>query len=67
VVNPVITLRSIADAGHGSVDAVSCLMVAAAVAIIANVSALLRGVTDIVNDPVRAQIERQPHPAGIFD
>jgi hypothetical protein len=33
----------------------------------ANVSALWCGVRDIVNDPVRAQIESQPQPAGIVD
>ena len=67
VVNPVLTLRAIADADLGSVDAVSCLVVAAVVAIAANMSALWCGVRDIVNDPVRAQIESQPHPAGIVD
>ncbi len=67
VVNPVLTLRTIADADRGSVDAVSCLVVAAVVAMAANVSALWCGVRDIVNDPVRAQIESQPHPAGIVD
>ena len=67
VVNPVMTLRTIADADRGSVDAVACLVVAAGVAIAANVSALWCGVRDIVNDPVRAQIESQPHPAGIVD
>ena len=67
VVNPVMTLRTIADADRGSVDAVSCLVVAAVVAMAANVSALWCGVRDIVNDPVRAQIESQPHPAGIVD
>jgi hypothetical protein len=60
VVNPVMTLRTIADAERGSVDAVACLVVAAVVAIAANVSALWCGVRDIVNDPVRAQIESQP-------
>jgi hypothetical protein len=67
VVNPVLTLRMVADADRGSVDAVSCLVVAAVVAMAANVSALWCGVRDIVNDPVRAQIESQPHPAGIVD
>ena len=67
VVNPVMTLRTIADADRGSVDAVACLVVAAGVAMAANVSALWRGVRDIVNDPVRAQIESQPQPAGIVD
>ena len=67
VVNPVMTLRAIADADRGSVDAVSCLVVAALVAIAANVNALWCGVRDVVNDPVRAQIESQPHPAGIVD
>jgi hypothetical protein len=67
VVNPFTTLRTIADADRGSVDAVSCLVVAAGVAIAANASALWCGVRDIVNDPVRAQIERQRHPAGIID
>jgi hypothetical protein len=57
VVNPVVTLRMISDADRGSVDAVSCLVVAAGVAIAANASALWCGVRDIVNDPVRAQIE----------
>jgi hypothetical protein len=66
VVNPVATLRMISDADRGSADAVSCLVVAAGVAIAANASALWRGVRDIVNDPVRAQIESQPHPAGII-
>jgi hypothetical protein len=65
VVNPVVTLRTIADADRGSVDAIACLVVVAGVAIAANVSALWRGVRDIVNDPVRAQIESQPQPAGI--
>jgi hypothetical protein len=67
VVNPVLTLRTIADADRGSVDAVSCLVVAAFVAIAANLSALWSGVRDIVNDPVRAQIESQPHAAGLVD
>jgi hypothetical protein len=65
VVNPITTLRTIADADLGSVDAVACLVVAAGVAIVANVSALWRGVRDIVNDPVRAQIESQQQPAEI--
>jgi hypothetical protein len=65
VVNPLLTLRSIADADRGSVDAIACLVVAAGVAIAANGIALWRGVRDIVNDPVRAQIESQPQPAGI--
>jgi hypothetical protein len=65
VVNPVVTLRNIADADRGSVDAVACLVWVAVVAIAANASALWRGVRDIVNDPVRAQIESQPQPAGI--
>ena len=67
VVNPVLTLRMVADADRGAVDAVSCLVVAAVVAMAANVSALWCGVRDIVNDPVRAQIESQPQPAGIAD
>jgi hypothetical protein len=67
VVNPLVTLQSIADGARGSADAVSCLVVAAGVAIVANASALWCGVRDIVNDPVRAQIESQPHPAGIVD
>jgi hypothetical protein len=67
VVNPFLTLRTIADADRGSVDAVSCLVVAAFVAMAANMSALWCGVRDTVNDPVRAQIESQPHPAGIVD
>jgi hypothetical protein len=67
VVNPVMTLRTIADAGRGSVDAVACLVVAAGVGLAANMSALWCGVRDIVNDPVRAQIEGQPHAAGIVD
>jgi hypothetical protein len=57
----------VADADRGSVDAVSCLVVAAVVAMAANVSALWCGVRDILNDPVRAQIESQPQPAGIVD
>ena len=65
VVNPVMTLRTIADADRGSVDAVACLVVTAGVAIAANVSALWRGVRDIVNDPVRAQIESQSQPAEL--
>ena len=67
VVNPVTTLRAIADADRGSTDAVSCLVVAAGVAMLANLSAVWCGVRDIVNDPVRAQIEAQPHRAGIVD
>jgi hypothetical protein len=67
VVNPATTLRTIADADRGSVDAVACLVAAAGVALAANVSALWCGVRDIVTDPVRAQIERQRHPAGIHD
>jgi hypothetical protein len=67
VVNPVLTLRTIADADRGSVDAVSCLVVAAFVAIAANMSALWCGIRDIVNDPVRAQIESQPPAAGLVD
>jgi hypothetical protein len=58
------SLRMIADADRGSVDAIACLVVAAGVAIAANVRALWRGVSDIVNDPVRAQIESQPQAAG---
>jgi hypothetical protein len=67
VVNPIITLQSIADAGHGSVDAVSCLVVAAGVAMVANARALWRGIRDIVSDPVRAQIATQPNRAGIVE
>jgi hypothetical protein len=67
VVNPVSTLRTIADAGRGSADAVACIVVAAVVAIAANMSALWCGVRDVVNDPVRGQIESQSHPAGIVD
>jgi hypothetical protein len=65
VVNPIVTLRLIADAGLGSVDAIACLVVGAGAAIAANASALWRGVRDIVYDPVRAQTESQPQPAGI--
>ncbi len=65
VVNPIVTLRLIADAGLGSVDAISCLVVAAGVAIAANASALWRGVRDIVRDPVREQIESQRQSAGM--
>jgi hypothetical protein len=67
VVNPFITLQSIADAARGSVDAVSCLVVAACFALAANSTALWRAVRDIVNDPVRAQIENMPHPADVID
>lgn len=62
VVNPFMTLRLIADAGIGSVDAIACLVVGAGVAIAANARALWRGVSDIVSDPVRAQIESQTQP-----
>jgi hypothetical protein len=65
VVNPIVTLRAIADADRGSVDAIACLVMVAAVAIAVNVSALWRGIRDVVNDPVRAQIESQPQPAAI--
>ena len=65
VVNPIVTLRLIADAGLGSVDAIACLVVAAGVAIAANASALWRGVRDIVRDPVREQIESQRQSAGM--
>ena len=61
VVNPVMTLRTVADADRGSVDAVSCLVVAAVVAMAANVSALWCGVRDIVNDPV---LRRDRKPAA---
>jgi hypothetical protein len=67
VVNPFVTLRMIADADRGSGEAVSCLVVATAIALAANVGALWSGVRDIVNDPVRAQIESRPHPAAIVD
>jgi ABC-type transport system involved in multi-copper enzyme maturation permease subunit len=67
VVNPISTLRTIADGDRGSVDAVSGIVVAAVVAIIANVSALWCGVRDIVKDPVRDQIESRSHPAGTVD
>ncbi|WP_422923652.1 ABC transporter permease [Singulisphaera sp. PoT] len=67
VVNPVMTLRSIADADLGSVDAVSCVVVIAVVAIGANMGALWRGIRDIVQDPVRAQIESRSNLAGIID
>ncbi len=67
VVNPVMTLRTIADADLGSADAVACLVVSAVVVIAANVSALWCGVRDIVTDPVRAQIESQPRRAGIVN
>jgi hypothetical protein len=65
VVNPVLTLRTIADAARGSVDAVACLVVAAGVAIAGNAPALWRGVSDIVDDPVREQIESQPQAAEV--
>jgi hypothetical protein len=67
VVNPFLTLQTIADAARGSVDAVSCLVAAAFVAIAANATALWCGVRDVVNDPVRAQIEGQPHPTGTVE
>ncbi len=67
VVNPVVTLQSIADAARGSVDAVSCLVVAAVVAMAANAIALWCGVRDVVNDPVRAQIESQRLPDGLVN
>jgi hypothetical protein len=67
VVNPIVTLRAIADADRGSVDAVACNVVAAIVALAANMNALWCGVRDVVNDPVRDQIESQSHPAGIVD
>jgi len=63
VVNPVLTLRTIADADRGSVDAVACIVVAAVVAIAANMSALWCGVRDIMKDPA----DSQSHPAGIVD
>jgi hypothetical protein len=65
VVNPFVTLRMITDADRGSVDAIACLVVTAAVALAANARALWRGVRDIVQDPVRAQIESQRQSAGI--
>ncbi len=65
LVNPATTLRTIADADRGTVDFVACLVVAAGVAILANLGALWRGVRDIVKDPVRAQIEGQAQPAGV--
>ena len=68
MVNPVLTAATVvADAERGAVDAVSCLVVAAVVAMAANLSALWRGVRDVVIDPVRAQIESQPQPAGVVD
>jgi hypothetical protein len=68
VVNPTTTLRSIADADRGSADTVACLVVAAIVAVAANMSALWCAVRDVVNDPVRAQIESQSHhPAASGD
>jgi hypothetical protein len=65
VVNPLVTLRAIAAADRGSVEAIACLVMGATVAVAANVTALWRGIRDIVNDPVRAQIESQPQPAEI--
>ena len=65
VVNPVVTLRTIADADRGSVDAVACLVVVAGVAIAANVSALWRGVRDIVNDPVARRSKASRNPPGL--
>jgi hypothetical protein len=67
VVNPVLTLRAIADANRGSVDAVACIVVAAVVALTANMSAIWCGVRDIMKDPVRSQIEGQSHPSGVLD
>lgn len=67
VVNPVLALRMIADGDRGSVEAVSCLVVTAVVAIAANLSSLWSGVRDIVKDPVRDQIESQSPPFGIVD
>ena len=60
-----MTLRTIADADRGSVDAVACLVVAAGVAMAANVSALWCGVRDIVNDPVRARSKASRNPLGL--
>jgi hypothetical protein len=57
VINPVLTLRAIAGADFSSVDFIACLVVAAVVAMAANVSALWHGMSAIVHDPVRAQIE----------
>ena len=65
VVNPFLTLRMIADADRGSIDAIACLVVTAGVAIAANAGALWRGVRDIVRDPVREQIESQRQSAAI--
>jgi hypothetical protein len=67
VVNPVITLQAIADADAGAVDAVACLVAAAGVALLANASALWCGVRDVVNDPVRAEIEGLSHAVGIVE
>jgi hypothetical protein len=66
VVNPVATLRTIADANRGSADAVSCLVVAAGIAIAANVSALWCGVRDVVNDPgaYPCPVERGSHSSN---
>ena len=47
VVNPVLTLRTIADGNFGAADAVACLVVAAVVAIAANISALWCGVATL--------------------
>ena len=67
VVNPVVTLQAIADANAGSVDAVACLVAAAGVALLANATALWCGVRDVVNDPVRAEIEGLRHAVGIVN
>ena len=65
VVNPFVTLRMIADAGLGSVDAIACLVVGAAVAIAANANALWRGVSDIVRDPVPRRPKASRTPPGL--
>jgi hypothetical protein len=67
VVNPFLTLRAIADANRGSVDAVACIVVAAVVALAANMRAIWCGVRDIVKDPVRGQIESLSYPSGVVD
>ncbi|MHC5537274.1 ABC transporter permease [Singulisphaera rosea] len=67
VVNPILTLQTIADGNFGAINTVSCIVVTAILAIVVNVRALWSGVYDIVTDPVRSQIEARSNPTALLE
>jgi hypothetical protein len=64
-VNPLLTLRMITAEAQGFWELGLYVAICAAAAFIINIPALRRGVTDVVENPVRAELERRRHEAQL--